>query len=215
LYAEERHFQEVPAAAHALCSQDHQMNPLDPSDTRTQRERMLAGDLYVADDELAAEGRHAMALAARFNAIAAQDPEEGQRLLCELLGAIGEGSVVRPPLFVDYGKYIRIGARCFVNFGLTALDVAPIVIGDDVQIGPSVQFLTPTHPIEPELRRAKLEAARPITIGDNVWIGGGAIVLPGVTVGESSVIGAGAVVTRDVPANVVVAGNPARIVRTI
>ena len=176
---------------------------------------MLAGDLYVADEQLAAEGRHAMALAARFNAVAAQDPAEGQRLLGELLGAIGEESVVRAPLFVDYGKYIRIGARCFANFGLVALDVAPIVIGDDVQIGPNVQLLTPTHPLEPELRRAKLEAAQPITIGNNVWIGGGAIVLPGVTIGENSVIGAGAVVTRDVPANVVVAGNPARVLRTI
>jgi len=191
------------------------MHPPDPSDTRTQRERMLAGDLYVADEQLAVEGRYAMALAARFNAVAAQDPAEGQRLLRELLGAIGEESVVRAPLFVDYGKYIRIGARCFVNFGLVALDVAPIVIGDDVQIGPNVQLLTPTHPIEPELRRAKLEAAQPITIGNNVWIGGGAIVLPGVTVGENSVIGAGAVVTRDVPASVVVAGNPARVLRTI
>jgi maltose O-acetyltransferase len=192
------------------------MNPPGPSDTRTQRERMLAGDLYTAvDEQLAAESRHALALAARFCAVAAQDPEEGHRLLGELLGSIGDGSVVRPPLFVDYGKYIRIGARCFINFGLVALDVAPIVIGDDVQIGPNVQLLTPTHPIDPALRRAKLEAARPITIGDDVWIGGGAIVLPGVTVGESSVIGAGAVVTRDVPANVVVAGNPARILRTI
>lgn len=192
------------------------MNPLDPSDTRTQRERMLAGDLYTADDEqIAADSRHAIALAARFNAVAAQDPAEGRRLLGELLGAIGEGTNVRPPLYVDYGKYIRIGARSFVNFGLVALDVAPIVIGDDVQIGPNVQLLTPTHPIEPEPRRAKLEAARPITIGDNVWIGGGAIVLPGVTVGENSVIGAGAVVTRDVPANVVVAGNPARILRNL
>jgi maltose O-acetyltransferase len=128
---------------------------------------------------------------------------------------IGKDSVVRAPLFVDDGKYIRIGARCFVNFGLMALDVAPIVIGDDVQIGPNVQLLTPTPPIEPELRRAKLEAARPITIGNSVWIGGGAIVLPGVTVGQNSVIGAGAVVTRDVPDNAVVVGNPARVLRTI
>ncbi|WP_329609191.1 sugar O-acetyltransferase [Arthrobacter sp. ATA002] len=108
-----------------------------------------------------------------------------------------------------------MGSRTFINYSFTALDVAAITIGDDVQIGPNVQLLTPTHPVEPGPRRDKLEAARPIVIGDNVWIGGGAIVLPGVTVGENSVIGAGAVVTRDVPANVVVVGNPARVVKNL
>lgn len=122
---------------------------------------------------------------------------------------------MRAPLFVDYGTNIAIGARTFVNYNLTALDVAPIAIGADCQIGPSVQLLTPTHPLEPGPRRDKLEAARPITIGDNVWIGGGAIVLPGVTVGDDSVIGAGAVVTKDVPSGVVALGNPARVVRSL
>lgn len=122
---------------------------------------------------------------------------------------------MRPPLYVDYGSNITVGARTFVNYNLTALDVAAITIGEDCQIGPNVQLLTPTHPLEPGPRRDKLEAARPIVIGDNVWLGGGAIVLPGVTIGDNSVIGAGAVVTRDVPANVVAVGNPARPVRNV
>jgi maltose O-acetyltransferase len=118
-------------------------------------------------------------------------------------------------LYVDYGVHIRVGARTFVNFGLVALDVAEISIGDDVQIGPNVQLLTPVHPVEPEPRRDKLEAARPIAIGNNVWLGGGAIVCPGVTIGENTVVGAGAVVTRDLPANVLAVGNPARPIRDI
>jgi maltose O-acetyltransferase len=107
-----------------------------------------------------------------------------------------------------------VGTRTFINFGLMALDVAPITIGDDVQIGPNVQLLTPTHPMDPDLRRAKWEAAEPITLADNVWLGGGVIVLPGVTVGANTVVGAGAVVTRDLPGDVVAVGNPARIIRT-
>ena len=107
------------------------------------------------------------------------------------------------------------GARSFVNFGLVALDVTSITIGDDVQIGPNVQLLTPTHPIDPEERRSKVEAAKPITIGDNVWLGGGVIVCPGVTIGANTVVGAGAVVVRDLPANVVAVGNPARVVRNL
>ena len=116
---------------------------------------------------------------------------------------------------MDYGSQVTIGARCFVNYGLVALDVARITIGDDVQIGPNVQLLTPTHPVEPQARLEKWEAAKPIAIGNNVWLGGGAIVLPGVTIGRNAVVGAGAVVTRDVPANAVVVGNPARVVRRV
>ena len=177
---------------------------------------MLAGDLYIAEGpELARDGLRAMSLLERFNASPADHPEERRRLLEELLGSFGEGAEIRPPLYCDYGYRIRFGAGTFANFGLTALDVAEISIGDDVQIGPSVQLLTPTHPLDAELRRAKWEAALPITIGDNVWLGGGAIVLPGVTVGENAVVGAGAVVTRDVPPNTVVVGNPARAVRSL
>jgi maltose O-acetyltransferase len=177
---------------------------------------MLAGDLYIADDpELARDYLRAMALMERFNGSSAADPGLRRRLLEDLLGGLGEGSEIRPPMYCDYGYQIHVGARTFVNFGLMALDVARIVIGDDVQIGPNVQLLTPTHPTDAELRRAKWEAARPITIGDNAWLGGGAIVLAGVVVGENAIVGAGAVVTRDVPPSTVALGNPARVVRSL
>ncbi len=180
------------------------------------RERMLAGDPYIADDaELAEDSARALDLSAAYNATSVRQGSLRRRLLEELLGAVGEGTELRPPLHVDYGSHIRIGARCFANFGLVALDVAAITIGDDVQIGPNVQLLTPTHPLEPGPRRDKWEAAEPIVIGDNVWLGGGVIVLPGVTIGENTVVGAGAVVTRDLPANAVAVGNPARVVRVL
>ncbi|MFJ4621214.1 sugar O-acetyltransferase [Streptomyces sp. NPDC088812] len=185
-------------------------------DPRTHLERMLAGDLYIADDpEIARRQQRAMRLAARYQAAYTEDAAAARPLLAELLASVGDGVELRPPLHVDYGSNITIGARTFVNYNLTALDVAAITIGEDCQIGPNVQLLTPTHPVEPGPRRDKLEAALPITIGDNVWLGGGVIVCPGVTIGDNSVIGAGAVVTRDVPANVVAVGNPARPVRDI
>jgi maltose O-acetyltransferase len=187
-----------------------------PPDDRSMRERMLAGELYIADDpEIAEAAAVAHDLMAAYNATTGRQEPLRRDLLERLLGALGEGSVLRPPLYVDYGSNLRIGARCFANFGLVALDVAAITIGDDVQIGPNVQLLTPTHPVEAGPRRDKWEAAEPITIGDNVWLGGGAIVLPGVTIGDDTVVGAGAVVTRDLPTGVVAVGNPARIVRTL
>lgn len=182
----------------------------------SQKERMLAGELYLADDpELAADALRAAVLSERFNATSAADPEARRDLLTELLGGIGEGVEVRPPMYVDYGYQITVGAGTFINVGAVLLDVARITIGADVQMGPNVQLLTPTHPVEPEPRRAKWEAAHPITVGDNVWLGGGVIVCPGVTIGENTVVGAGAVVTRDLPANVVAVGNPARVIREI
>ncbi|MGX5657101.1 sugar O-acetyltransferase [Geodermatophilus nigrescens] len=187
-----------------------------PDDSRTMRERMLAGELYIADDpELAEASAAAQDLAAAYNATTARQRPLRRRLLEQLLGAVGEDTEIRPPLHVDYGTSIRVGARCFANFGLVALDVAAITIGDDVQIGPNVQLLTPTHPVEPGPRREKWEAAEPITIGDNVWLGGGVVVLPGVTIGADTVVGAGSVVPRDLPAGVVAVGNPARVVRTL
>ena len=174
---------------------------------------MLAGDLYLADDPvLEADALRAMRLMEAFNRSAVGEDVERRRILDELLGALGPDSWIRPPFYCDYGYNLRIGARTFANFGLVALDVAPITIGDDGQIGPNVQLLTPTHPVEPEPRRAKWEAAKPIVIGDNVWLGGGAIVLPGVTIGDNTVVGAGAVVSRDLPSDVVAVGNPARII---
>ncbi|MEV5545744.1 sugar O-acetyltransferase [Streptomyces sp. NPDC052309] len=185
-------------------------------DSRSHHERMLAGDLYIADDPAILEAQQrAQRLAAAYRQAFTEDPAQARKILADLLGGVGEGTEVRPPLYVDYGSHLSIGARTFVNFNLTALDVAAIRIGDDCQIGPNVQLLTPTHPLEPQPRRDKLEAARPITIGDNVWLGGGVIVLPGVTIGDDSVIGAGSVVTKDIPAGVVTVGNPARVVRSL
>lgn len=185
-------------------------------DPRSNRERMLAGDLYIADDpQSAVIAQRAARLLEEYRLqVIAADPA-ARDTLRSVLGTLGEDAHIKPPLSVDYGEHLHVGARTFVNYNLTALDVAPIRIGEDCQIGPNVQLLTPTHPVDPELRRDKLEAAQPITIGDNVWLGGGVIVCPGVTIGENSVIGAGAVVTRDIPANVVAVGNPARVVREI
>jgi maltose O-acetyltransferase len=180
------------------------------------RERMLAGDPYLADDpEIAADHQRAMALVEAFNRSPASDPAQRRRLLTELLGGYGEGCEIRPPFFCDYGYQTTIGARTFANFGLVVLDVARVTIGEDVQIGPNVQLLTATHPLEPGPRRDKWEAAQPIVIGDNVWLGGGVIVCPGVTIGDNTVVGAGSVVTRDLPPDVVAVGSPARVVRRL
>ena len=186
-------------------------------DPRTNRERMLAGDLYVADDpESERIARRATVLVEEYRqAVVAADDARARAVLTELLGSLGEGASIKPPLAVDYGENLHVGARTFVNSGLTALDVATITIGEDCQIGPNVQLLTPTHPLDPQPRRDKLEAAEPITLGDNVWLGGGVIVCPGVTIGDDTVVGAGAVVTRDLPAGVVAVGNPARVVRRL
>jgi maltose O-acetyltransferase len=184
------------------------------SGQQTPKEMMLAGELYLADDpELIAAHERAMRLTAAYNATL--DRVEHRRILDELLGDVGEDVVIRPPFRVDYGEHISIGPRTFANFGLIALDVTPIRVGADCQIGPNVQLLTPLHPIEPRPRRDKWEFGRPITIGDNVWLGGGVIVCPGVTIGDDTVVGAGSVVTRDLPEGVVAVGNPARVVRRV
>ncbi|MGI6877562.1 sugar O-acetyltransferase [Microbacterium sp. gxy059] len=185
-------------------------------DPRTNRERMLAGDLYIADDpENERRARRAVRLMGLYARREAAGDASAREVLADLIGSLGDDAYVKPPLFVDYGENISIGARSFANYGLTALDVAPITIGEDCQIGPHVQLLTPTHPIAPDPRRDKLEAAEPIVIGDNVWLGGGVIVCPGVTIGDNSVVGAGSVVTRDIPADVVAVGNPARVIRSV
>ena len=188
----------------------------EPGDDRSMRERMLAGDWYVADDaDLLEAYQRAVDLTTAYNATTARERERRRELLEELLGEVGEDVTIRPPFQVDYGTQIRVGARTFANFGLVALDVAEIVIGEDVQIGPNVQLLTPIHPLEAGPRRDKWEAAKPITIGDNVWLGGGVVVCPGVTIGADTVVGAGAVVTKDLPAGVLALGNPARVVREL
>ena len=177
---------------------------------------MLAGDLYLAGDPvLEQERRRAALLTKEYNDSSPDEAVKRLRILRELLGAFGEASEIRPPFYCDYGYQTHVGSGTFANFGLVALDVATITIGDDVQIGPYVQLLTATHPLEPEPRRAKWESAEPIAISDNVWLGGGVIVCPGVSIGENTVVGAGAVVTRDLGAGVVAAGVPARVIREL
>ena len=174
------------------------------------KERMLAGELYLADDrELRADNARAQRLVADYNATRHDEAERRRALLVELLGDVGEGVVVTPPFRCDYGYPISIGAGTFINYDCVMLDVTPIRIGADCQIGPKVQLLTATHPIDPETRRAGWESGSPITIGENVWLGGGVIVCPGVTVGADTVVGAGSVIIRDLPSGVVAAGVPA------
>jgi maltose O-acetyltransferase len=174
------------------------------------KDRMLRGELYLADDpELAADHARAQALLERYNTTPHAAQAERDLLLRELLGAVGDGVVVKPPFRCDYGIYVEIGARTFVNYDCVMLDVAPIRIAAACQIATRVQLLTAGHPVDPEPRREGWEFGLPITIGDNVWLGGGVIVCPGVTIGDNTVVGAGAVVTRDLPADVVAVGVPA------
>ncbi|MGB3187190.1 MAG: sugar O-acetyltransferase [Ornithinimicrobium sp.] len=177
---------------------------------------MLAGELYIADDpEIARDSQRAQRLTHRLNTMDPTEHGAVRETLVELLGALGEGSEIRPPLHCDYGYQSTVGARTFANWGLVLLDVARVTIGDDVQIGPNVQILTATHPLEPDPRRQKWEAAQPITIGDNVWLGGGVIVCPGVSIGADTVVGAGSVVSRDLPPGVLAVGSPARVIREL
>jgi maltose O-acetyltransferase len=186
------------------------------AESGSMRDRMLAGEQYIADDpQLRAESIRAQRLTHRLNTMDPGDAEGCRAVLEELLGAYGDGTEIRPPFRCDYGYQTTVGARTFANFGLVCLDVARITIGDDVQLGPNVQLLTATHPVEAVPRREKWESAQPIVIGDNVWLGGGVIVCPGVTIGPNTVVGAGAVVTKDLPADVVAVGSPARVVRRL
>lgn len=186
------------------------------SDPRSNYEKMVAGDLYIADDQrILAEQQRAARLMADFNEAYARNSITAQLIVAKLFRHVGEDAFIRAPVFVDFGHNISVGPRTFINFNLTALDVAPIVIGADCQIATNVQLLTPTHPLDADLRRQRYESAEAITIGDNVWLGGGVIVCPGVTIGNNCVIGAGSVVTRDVPPDSLAVGSPARVVRNL
>ena len=179
------------------------------------RERMLRGELYIADDpENEAEFTRVQKLLARFNRAWPAAWDERDRLLRQMLREVGENVVIRPPFYCEYGA-ISIGDRSFVNVDAVMLDVAPIAIGAACQVASRVQLLTATHPVDPEPRRLGWEYGRPITLADNVWLGGGVIVCPGVSIGRDTVVGAGAVVTRDLPPGVVAAGVPARVLREI
>ncbi|WP_122466162.1 sugar O-acetyltransferase [Brevundimonas lutea] len=178
----------------------------------TEKQKMLAGDFYdPGDPELTADAWRAKQWMDRYNAAQAVPVEARRALLSELFAGVGRGAVIRPPFFCDYGSNITLGDGVFMNFNCVVLDVATVTIGDQTQIGPAVQIMTADHPRDPEQRRQGLEFGRPIIIGRNVWIGAGAILLPGVTIGDDALIGAGAVVTRDVPAGATALGNPARV----
>ena len=184
-------------------------------DERTSGKRMHDGDHYVADDELSALTKRAVRLLSLYEQAHPNDPDIAAYLLAQVLGHVGEGVDIRPPLRVDYGHNISIGDGSWVNYGMTVLDVAPVAIGADVLIGPNCALYTAIHPTEPGPRRAKWESSAPITLEDNVWLGGSVVVCPGVTIGENSIIGAGAVVTRDIPANCIAVDNPARVVKDL
>lgn len=180
----------------------------------SERTKMLQGELYdPADRELVAARTRARKLCAELNHADPEDPAERRRLIAELFGKVGESVVIEPPFYCDYGTNISLGDGVYLNYNCTILDPAEVVIGDNTLLGPSVQIYTPTHPLDAGERLDMREAAKRIKIGKSVWIGGAAILCPGVTIGDGSVIGAGSVVTRDVPAGVVAAGNPCRIIR--
>lgn len=181
----------------------------------SERDKMLAGELYdPMDAELVRARDRARDLCQDLNATREADREGRRRILTELFGAGGDSVWMQPPFFCDYGVNILLGERVFFNFNCVVLDVCRVTIGDYTLFGPAVQIYTATHPMNAVLRR-KQEFGRPIDIGSDVWVGGGAIVCPGVRIGSRSVIGAGSVVTRDVPAGVFAAGNPCRVVREI
>jgi maltose O-acetyltransferase len=184
-------------------------------DGQTMRDRMLAGEEFRFDESLAADAIRCRELLRRINDATPDQDDERDRWLGQLLGAFGEGSNIRPPFRCELGFQTYVGKRVFANFGLVCLDTARVTIGDDTQLGPGVQLLTPNHPLEPGPRRDRWESAEPITIGSNVWLGGAVVVCPGVTIGDDTVVGAGAVVAKDLPAGVVAVGVPARPIREI
>jgi maltose O-acetyltransferase len=181
------------------------------------KDRMLRGEPYRDNDpELVAERDHCQDLVDRFNATRHTERDLRGEILGELLGTIGEGSWIMPRFQCDYGHLITIGSNSFLNYDAILMDCAPITIGNDVSIGPRAQLLTALHPMaDHEMRRQRWETAAPITIGDNVWLGGGVIVCAGVTIGENTVVGAGSVVTRDLPDHTFAAGNPCQPIREL
>jgi maltose O-acetyltransferase len=183
---------------------------------KSEKDKMLSGEFYnPLDPQLSAERRRARLLFKALNDTRDDQPEERARLIRELIPAAGAGLWIEPPFYCDYGSNITLGDKVFFNFNCVVLDVAPVLIGSGVLIGPAVQIYAATHPLSAAGRRTGLESGQPVTIGDEVWVGGGVIICPGVRIGARSVIGAGSVVTRDIPAGVFAAGNPCRVIREV
>lgn len=182
----------------------------------TEKERMLAGKLYIAQgDEIVGGILRARQLVRSFNDSDELAFERRDEILRELLGHVGEGSSINPPFRCDYGSNISVGDHFFANYDCIFIDVCPITIGDNVFFGPRVCLYTAGHPVDAEVRNMNLEYGKPITIGNNVWFGGNVVVNPGVTIGDNVVIGSGSVVTRDIPSGVIAAGSPCRVLREI
>ncbi len=183
---------------------------------KTEREKMLAGELYdPLDSRLVKERENTRLLLQELNASWEDQPEKRKEILKKLLPVAGEKIWIQPPFYCDYGSNMILGDEVFFNFNCVVLDVMKVEIGSKTLIGPNVQIYTATHPVDFEQRAKGLEFARPIAIGRDVWIGGSAVICPGVRIGDRSVIGAGSVVTRDIPADVFAAGNPCRIIRQL
>ena len=182
----------------------------------TEKEKMLAGEMYDAlDPQLTAERRRARDLCKSLNETHDNEQELRERIIRELLGSAGEAVWIEPPFHCDYGSNITLGSKVFFNFNCVILDPAAVLIGSNVLFGPAVQVYTATHPMSALKRRTGREFARPVKVGSDVWVGGGAIICPGVRIGSRSIIGAGSVVTRDIPADVFASGNPCRIIRQL
>ncbi len=181
---------------------------------KTEKQKMLAGELYRSTDaELVTERQRGRRLTRLYNATTEQEIERRSQILGELFGAVGPTIEIEPPFSCDYGSNIYAGDGFFMNFGGVILDCCSVHIGEKVMCGPSVHIYTATHPTDPEARLSGLEFAIPVRIGNNVWIGGGVIICPGVTIGDHTTIAAGSVVVKDIPARVVAGGNPCRIIR--
>ncbi|MFC5969946.1 maltose acetyltransferase domain-containing protein [Halomarina salina] len=182
----------------------------------SEKEKMLAGERYdPRDPELVADRRRAASTTNRYDRTEPDEREERQRLLDDLFGSVGEHVTVKPPVRCDYGYNVHVGYRFFANVDCVFLDVCRIEFGDDCLLGPGVHVYTATHPLDPDERAAGLEYGKPVTVGDDVWVGGRAVLNPGVTVGDGAMVASGAVVTEDVPERVVVQGNPATVAREI
>ncbi len=182
----------------------------------SEKEKMLRGELYdPRDEQLSSERRRARLLTKALNDSSDERQDERAKLLRQLIPNAGEDLWIEPPFHCDYGSNITLGDKVYFNFNCIVLDVAPVRIGARVLFGPNVQIYTATHPLKSTERRSGLEFGKPIEIGDDVWVGGGAIICPGVKIGARSVIGAGSVVTRDIPEAVIAAGNPCRVIRAV
>lgn len=178
-------------------------------------DKMVAGEPYdPLAPELVAARERARDLCHDLNASRERDADLRRRILQQLLGSGGDTVWIQPPFYCDYGTNIRLGERVYFNFNCVVLDVCPVTVGAFTLFGPAVQIYTATHPLNAELRRTQ-ESGKPVVIGSDVWVGGGAIICPGVMIGDRTVIGAGSVVTRDIPAGVLAAGNPCRVIREL